>query len=45
MEEARKLIGDLGNGFIVSSDKMLSFQDDCKRENLLAVNEYILGLD
>lgn len=37
----KKLIDELGNGFIFSQNKMVSFRNDCTRENLLAVNEFI----
>ncbi len=41
IEKARTLINELGEGFIMSQNKMLSFKNDCKRENLLAVNNFI----
>ena len=37
---AKKLIEELGPGYVMSQNKMLSFKNDCKRENQLAVNEY-----
>lgn len=41
VERARQLIGELGAGYVMSQNKMLSFKNDCKRENQLAVNEYV----
>ena len=41
VEKARTLINELGEGFLMSQNKMLSFKNDCKRENLLAVNNFI----
>lgn len=41
VDYAKKLIDELGDGYIMSQNKMLSFKNDCKRENLLAVNEFI----
>lgn len=38
---AKKLIDDLGEGFIFSQDKMISFKNDCNRENLLAVCDFV----
>lgn len=38
---AKKLVEELGAGYVMSQNKMLSFKNDCKRENQLAVNEYI----
>jgi hypothetical protein len=37
---AKKLIDTLGDGFVLSQNKMVSFRNDAKRENLLAVNEF-----
>ena len=37
---AHKLIDELGDGFVLDQDKMLSYKTDCRRENLLAVNEF-----
>lgn len=36
---ARKLISEIGDGFVLTQDKMLCTKTDAKRENLLAVNE------
>lgn len=41
IDYAKKLIDELGDGFIMSQNKMLSFRNDCKRENLIAVNEFV----
>ena len=38
---AKKLIDELGDGYIMSQNKMLSFKNDCRRENLLAVNDFV----
>jgi hypothetical protein len=37
---ARKLIDTLGDGFALSQNKMMSFRNDAKRENVIAVNEF-----
>ena len=39
----QKLIDELGSegGFILSEDKMLSYRNDCKSENLKAVCEFV----
>ncbi|MBQ7737829.1 MAG: hypothetical protein IJT62_08360 [Oscillospiraceae bacterium] len=39
----KKLIDELGNGFVLSQTKMMSYASDCKRENLLAVNNFALN--
>ncbi|WP_094606155.1 hypothetical protein SPSIL_039920 [Sporomusa silvacetica DSM 10669] len=41
VEYAKRLVGEMGDGFILSQDKMISFRNDCKRENLLAVAEFV----
>lgn len=41
VDYAKRLADEMGNGFIFSQDKMVSFKFDCKRENLLAVNEFL----
>lgn len=41
VDYAKKLIDELGDGYIFSENKMLSFKNDCKRENLLAVREFV----
>lgn len=39
--QAERLVKELGPGYVMSQNKMLSFKNDCRRENLLAVNEFI----
>lgn len=41
VDYAKKLVDELGDGYIMSQTKMLSFKNDCKRENLLAINDFI----
>lgn len=41
IDYAKKLIEELGDGFIMSQEKMISYRNDAKRENLLAVNEFV----
>ncbi len=41
IDYAKKLIDELGDGFIFSTNKMVSFRNDCKRENLLAVTDFV----
>lgn len=38
---AKYLLDNMGDGFIFSQDKMISFRNDCRRKNLLAVNEVV----
>lgn len=38
---AKKIIDDVGDGFIMSQNKMVSFKNDCNRENLIALNEFL----
>ena len=45
VDMTKRLIDGMGDGFILSQNRMMSFQNDCKRENMLAVNEYIHSLD
>jgi hypothetical protein len=40
VDYAKKLIDTLGDGFVLSQNKMMSYRNDAKRENLLAVNEF-----
>ena len=40
VDHARKIADSLGEGFILSQQKMISFRNDAKRENLIAVNEF-----
>ena len=41
VDATRKVIEDMGDGFILGANKMISFRNDCRRENLLAVCEYV----
>ncbi|KLU60727.1 uroporphyrinogen decarboxylase (URO-D) [Peptococcaceae bacterium CEB3] len=43
VDYAKKLLDELGRdgGFIFSQNKMMSFRYDCKRENLLAVSDFV----
>ena len=41
VDYAKKLIDEPGNGYIFSQNKMVSFKTDCKRENLLTVNDFV----
>ncbi len=41
VEETKRVINAMGDGFIVGQNKMVSFRNDCRRENLLAVSEYL----
>ncbi|MBR0481297.1 MAG: hypothetical protein IJJ48_02365 [Firmicutes bacterium] len=38
---AKKLIDEMGDGYVISQNKMLSFRNDCRRENLIAVNDFV----
>ena len=40
IDHAKELIDTLGEGFVLSQDKMISYRNDAKRENLLAVNDF-----
>jgi hypothetical protein len=40
VDYAKKLIDTLGDGFVLSQDKMMTYKNDAKRENLIAVNEF-----
>jgi hypothetical protein len=40
VDYAKKLIDTLGDGFVLSQSKMVSYRNDAKRENVLAVNEF-----
>jgi hypothetical protein len=40
VDYAKKLIDTLGDGFVLSQDKYVSYPRDATRENLLAVNEF-----
>lgn len=41
VEYVKKLVDDMGEGYIFSTDKMISYRNDCKRENLEAVMDYL----
>jgi hypothetical protein len=41
VDYAKHLIDDLGDGYIFTQNKMMSFRSDCKRENLIAVNDFV----
>ena len=41
VDYAKRLIDGMGPGFIMSQNKMVSFKNDCRRENLLAVNDFV----
>lgn len=41
--EAQRLIDTLGDGFIMGQEKMISFPNDCRRENLLALCAFVKG--
>lgn len=41
VNEAERLIKEMGDGFILGQDLMMTFRNDAKRENLLAVCDYV----
>lgn len=41
VDATKQVIQEMGDGFILGADKMISFRNDCRRENLLAVCEYV----
>ncbi|MCF0143106.1 MAG: hypothetical protein HUJ75_06990 [Parasporobacterium sp.] len=41
VEHTKKLVNELGGGFIFSENKMLSYRNDCRKENMLAICEYL----
>jgi hypothetical protein len=41
VDYAKHLIDELGEGFVLSQDKMMSYRNDATRENLLAVNDFV----
>lgn len=41
VDYAKRLVDEMGSGYIFSQDKMISFKFDCQRENLLAVNDFL----
>ncbi|MCL1913012.1 MAG: hypothetical protein FWG10_03805 [Eubacteriaceae bacterium] len=40
LERAKRLTGELGEGLVMGQNKMISFPNDAKPENILAVQEY-----
>lgn len=40
LDLAKKLVNELGPGFIMGQDKMMSFRHDAKPENIMAVQEF-----
>lgn len=40
VDYAKKLIDELGDGFVLCQNKMISYRNDCTRENLLAVCDF-----
>jgi len=43
VDYAKNLIDDLGDGFILCQDKMLSYKNDAQRETLQAVSDFVLN--
>ncbi|MBQ7737768.1 MAG: hypothetical protein IJT62_08050 [Oscillospiraceae bacterium] len=45
IEEAKRAVDELGvgGGFVVTTDKMISFASDCRRENIKAVTDFLTG--
>lgn len=41
VDYAKKLIDDMGDGYVFSTQKILAFKNDAKRENLMAVYDFI----
>ncbi len=41
VDRVKYLADELGDGFILSQDKMIAFRNDCRRENLEAICEYV----
>lgn len=41
VDYAKRLLDVMGDGYIFSQDKMISFRNDCKRENLLVANDFV----
>lgn len=40
LDYAKKLVEELGPGFVMGQDKMMSFRNDAKPENILAVQQF-----
>lgn len=43
IDRVKYLADTLGDGFMLGQDKMISYRNDCKRENLQAVCDYVNG--
>lgn len=43
IERVKYLADTLGDGFMLDQDKIISYRNDCKRENLQAVFDYVNG--
>jgi len=43
VDYAKHLIDELGEGYVFSQDKMMSYRNDATRENLLAVSDFVLN--
>jgi hypothetical protein len=41
VDYAKHLIDTLGEGYVLSQDKMMSYRNDATRENVLAVNDFV----
>jgi len=41
IDYAKMLIDEMGEGFVFSQNKMMSYKNDATRENMLAVNEFV----
>lgn len=41
VDYAKMLIDTLGEGYVFCQNKMVSYKNDCTRENLLAVNDFV----
>lgn len=45
VDEIHALIDDMGPGFMLCQDKFVAYRNDCKRENLLAVCDFVHNYD
>lgn len=41
VEQAKRMINEMGDGFVLSQNKMMSYKNDAKRENLQAVCDFV----
>lgn len=41
VNHAKKVIDEMGDGFILMPDRIQCTRNDAKRENLLAINEFL----